>query len=188
MKDFKKKSMTNEALQNIINSWFPNSISKTVAAEAPIETEISETKESVSSNGLEFTEEGSQFLNITVQAELFHKLMSELKSNNETQFDYLFCLTGVDWGEELGVVYHLESTTHRHIIVIKVQTKDRENPTFDSVCDIWATADFHEREVFDFFGIKFNNHPNLKRLFLTEDWDGFPLRKDYVDEINMVIK
>jgi len=188
MKDFKKESMTNEALQNIINSWFPNSISKIVAAEAPTETEISETIESVSTNGLEFTEEGSQFLNITVQAELLHKLMSHLKSNSETHFDYLFCLTGVDWGEELGVVYHLESTTHRHTIVVKVQTKDRENPTFDSVCDIWATADFHEREVFDFFGIKFNNHPNLKRLFLTEDWDGFPLRKDYVDEINMVIK
>ena len=188
MKDFKKESMTNEALQNIINSWFPNSISKIVAAEAPTETEISETIESVSTNGLEFTEEGSQFLNITVQAELLHKLMSHLKSNSETHFDYLFCLTGVDWGEELGVVYHLESTTHRHTIVVKVQTKDRENPTFDSVCDIWATADFHEREVFDFFGIKFTNHPNLKRLFLTEDWDGFPLRKDYVDEINMVIK
>ena len=188
MKDFKKESMTNEALQNLINSWFPNSISKTVAAEAPVETEVSETIASVSTNGLEFTEEGSQFLNITVQHELLHKLMSQLKSNSETKFDYLFCLSGVDWGEELGVVYHLESTTHRHTIVVKVQTKDRENPTFDSVCDIWATADFHEREVFDFFGIKFNNHPNLKRLFLTEDWDGFPLRKDYVDEINMVIK
>ena len=107
MKDFKKESMTNEALQNIINSWFPNSISKIVAAEAPTETEISETIESVSTNGLEFTEEGSQFLNITVQAELLHKLMSHLKSNSETHFDYLFCLTGVDWGEELGVVYHL---------------------------------------------------------------------------------
>ena len=188
MKDFKKESMTNEALQNLINSWFPNSISKTVAAEAPVETEVSETIASVSTNGLEFTEEGSQFLNITVQHELLHKLMSHLKTNSETKFDYLFCLSGVDWGEELGVVYHLESTTHRHTIVVKVQTKDRENPTFDSVCDIWATADFHEREVFDFFGIKFNNHPNLKRLFLTEDWDGFPLRKDYVDEINMVIK
>ena len=188
MKDFKSESMTNEALQNIINSWFPNSISKTVAAEAPIETEISETKESVSTNGLEFNEEGSQFININVQPELLHKLMSQLKSNDETHFDYLFCLSGVDWGEELGVVYHLESTTHRHMIVVKVQTKDRENPTFDSVCDIWATADFHEREVFDFFGIKFNNHPNLKRLFLTEEWVGYPLRKDYVDEINMVIK
>ena len=59
---------------------------------------------------------------------------------------------------------------------------------FDTVCNIWKTAEFHEREVFDFFGIKFSNHPNLKRLFLTEEWEGFPLRKDYVDDINMVIK
>ena len=160
-KDYKTEGMTNEALQNLISSWNPE---------------------------LEFSEENSQFLNITVQPEGLHQLMSQLKSNNETLFDYLFCLSGVDWGEELGVVYHLESTTYRHTIVVKVQTGDRETPTLDSVHDIWATADFHEREVFDFFGIKFNKHPNLKRLFLTEDWVGFPLRKDYVDEINMVIK
>ena len=153
--------MTNQALQDIISSWIPE---------------------------LEFTEEESQFLNITVQPEQLHQLMSQLKTNSETNFDYLFCLSGMDWGKELGVVYHLESTTHRHTIVVKVKLSDRENPTLDTVSDIWFTADFHEREVFDFFGIKFNNHPNLKRLFLTEDWDGFPLRKDYVDEINMVIK
>ena len=97
-------------------------------------------------------------------------------------------MSGGDWDPELDVVYHLESTTLRHIIVVKVKTSDRENPTLDSVCDIWRTAEFHEREVFDFFGIKFTNHPNLKRLFLTDEWVGFPLRKDYVDEINMVIK
>lgn len=153
--------MTNEALQNLISTWIPE---------------------------LEFTEEKSQFLNITVQPEQLHQLMTQLKSNPETNFNYLFCLSGVDWGTALGVVYHLESTSHRHTIVVKVNTEDRENPTFDTVCDIWYTAEFHEREVFDFFGVKFNNHPNLKRLFLTEDWDGFPLRKDYVDEINMVIK
>ena len=153
--------MTNEALQNIISNWIPE---------------------------LEFTEEKSQFLNITVQPEQLHQLMSQLKSNPETNFDYLFCLSGVDWGTALGVVYHLESTTHRHQLVVKVKTENRENPTFDTVCDIWRTAEFHEREVFDFFGIQFTNHPNLKRLFLTEDWDGFPLRKDYVDEINMIIK
>lgn len=158
--------MTNEALQNLIGTWFPDP------------TAI----------GLEFTEEKSQFLNIIVPPAQLHQLMSQLKSNTETSFDYLFCLSGVDWGTALGVVYHLESTTHRHILVVKVNTEDRENPTFDTVSDIWYTADFHEREVFDFFGIKFNNHPNLKRLFLTEEWDGFPLRKDYVDEINMIIK
>ena len=153
--------MNNEALQNLISTWIPE---------------------------LEFTEEKSQFLNITVQPEQLHQLMTQLKSNSETNFDYLFCLSGVDWGAALGVVYHLESTTHRHQLVVKVKTEDRENPTIDTVCDIWYTAEFHEREVFDFFGIKFTNHPNLKRLFLTEEWDGFPLRKDYVDEINMVIK
>jgi NADH:ubiquinone oxidoreductase subunit C len=108
--------------------------------------------------------------------------------DRELSFDYLFCLTGVDWGTELGVVYHLESTTHRHNLVVKVMTSDRENPTIDSVQDIWQTANFHEMEVFDFFGIKFNNHPNLKRLFLPKDWTGYPLRKDYDDPINMIIK
>ncbi len=158
--------MTNEALQNLISTWIPD----------PVTSE------------LEFTEEESQFLNISVQPADLHQLMAQLKSNSETNFDYLFCLSGVDWGKELGVVYHLESTTHRHIIVVKVKTEDRETPVFDSVYDIWKTAEFHECEVFDFFGIKFNNHPNLKRLFLTEDWDGFPLRKDYVDDINMIVK
>lgn len=153
--------MTNEALQNLINDWIPE---------------------------LQFSEEESQFLNITVTPENLYQLMSDLKSNKETSFDYLFCLSGVDWQLELGVVYHLESTTHRHIVVVKAKTADRENPTLDTVCDIWKTAEFHEREVYDFFGIKFNNHPNLKRLFLTEEWEGFPLRKDYEDEINMVIK
>lgn len=158
--------MTNEAIQNLIKTWIPD----------PVTSE------------LEFTEEESQFLNIHVQPADLHQLMAQLKNNSDTNFDYLFCLTGVDWGKELGVVYHLESTTHRHIIVVKVKTEDRENPVFDSVYDIWKTAEFHEREAYDFFGIKFNNHPNLKRLFLTEDWDGFPLRKDYVDEINMIVK
>jgi NADH/F420H2 dehydrogenase subunit C len=186
--------MTNDALQKLIGSWFPNpNIDKGV--ETP---EVSENKdiaensvegsEPVNTSLLDFSEEGSQFLNLVVPPEHLHNLMSQLKSNKDTSFDYLFCLSGVDWGEDLGVVYHLESTTHRHIIVVKVNTPDRDKPVFDSVYDIWATAEFHEREVYDFFGIRFNNHPNLKRLFLTDEWEGYPLRKDYVDEINMVIK
>jgi len=153
--------MTNNNLQTLISGWIPE---------------------------LEFTEENTQFLTITVAPEQLHGLMSQLKSNSETLFDYLFCLTGMDWGKELGVIYHLESTTFRHQLVVKVNTSDRENPTFDSVSDIWKTADFHEMEVFDFFGVTFSNHPNLKRLFMPENWEGFPLRKDYVDEVNMIIK
>jgi len=186
--------MTNEALQSLIGSWFPNLEADTVSenidvskTEEALEEKI-ELQKPVNSSLLEFSEEGSQYLNVSVPSNLLYNLMSQLKSSDQTRFDYLFCLSGVDWQPELGVVYHLESTLHRHSIVVKVQIDDRENPTFDSVYDIWATAEFHEREVFDFFGIKFNNHPNLKRLFLTEEWEGFPLRKDYVDTINMVLK
>jgi len=186
--------MTNEALQNLIGSWFPNSEATPTSEvkESPETAEVSEEpdepQKAINPSLLEFSEEGSEFLNVTVQPEHLHDLMSRLKNDKQTKFDYLFCLTGVDWEPELGVVYHLESTTHRHNIVVKVKTADRENPNFDSVWDIWRTAEFHEREVFDFFGIKFNNHPNLKRLFLTPNWEGFPLRKDYVDEVNMVTK
>jgi len=158
--------MTNEELKELVTTWFSGP----------------------ESAHLESTEEGSQFLNISIDPDYLHELMSWLKTDQQTRFDYLFCLTGVDWGKELGVVYHLESTIHRHILVVKVQTTDREDPIFDSVQDIWPTANFHEREVFDLFGIKFKGHPNLKRLFMPEDWNGFPLRKDYEDEVNMVVK
>jgi len=180
--------MTNEALQEIIGSWFPNPKLSEVSEQAEALEEDQGEQILFNPSLLEFIEEESQFLNVLVPKEYLHELMAKLKSDDNTKFDYLFCLSGVDWGEELGVVYHLESTEHRHTIVVKVKTKDRENPILDSVWNIWRTAEFHEREVFDFFGIKFNNHPNLKRLFLTDEWEGFPLRKDYVDEINMVIK
>lgn len=158
--------MNNETLQQTIESWFPDP----------------ETA------GLTFTEEESQFLNVTITPNELIELMTRLKSDESTHFDYLFCLSGVDWGEELGVVYHLESTVHRHQLVVKVRTADREQPRLPTVSSIWHTAEFHEREVFDFFGINFTDHPNLKRLFLTDEWEGYPLRKDYEDEINMIIK
>jgi len=186
--------MTNEELQGLIGSWYPNpeatlNFEEIKASEAIEDSEeSSQSIKQTNASSLEFTEEESEFLNVIVRPEQLHELMVKLKTNEQTQFDYLFCVTGMDWGEELGVVYHLESTTHRHILVVKAKTADRENPTLDSVWDIWRTAEFHEREVFDFFGIKFNHHPNLKRLFLTENWEGFPLRKDYVDEINMITK
>ncbi|WP_242092034.1 NADH-quinone oxidoreductase subunit C [Aestuariivivens sediminicola] len=180
--------MTNAALKELIASWFPNAKADMDHQNSDGDSDSNDNKESPIENPLEFTEEGSEFLNIQVPEALLHELMLKLKTHPETHFDYLFCLTGMDWEPALGVVYHLESTEHRHIVVVKVKTEDRDHPSFDSVSDIWKTAEFHEREVYDFFGIRFNNHPNLKRLFLTDEWDGYPLRKDYVDEINMVIK
>ena len=131
--------------------------------------------------------EGKQFIEVTVPQSKLHSLAIQLRKREETQFDFLFCLTGVDYGTDLGVVYHLRSTILNHSVVLKSRTSDRENPNFDTLSDIWKTADLHEREAYDLLGIKFNNHPDLRRLFLDSSW-GFPLRKDYVDDINIVTK
>jgi NADH-quinone oxidoreductase subunit C len=132
------------------------------------------------------TEENKQFPVVIVPAESYHDLCMKLKSDPETAFDYLFCQSGVDTGKQLMVVCHLSSTKQDHSIVVKVKTDDRTNPAFDSLCDIWRAAEFYEREVYDLFGIRFNNHPDLRRIFLEEDWKGYPFRKDYVDEVNIV--
>lgn len=153
--------MTNQEIQQIVSAW---------------------------SDQFEFSEEASEFLNVTVPKEQLLEVCTKLKETPELDFDYLFCLTGIDYGEELGVIYHLESISKKHNIVVKVSTSDREKPVLDTVSNIWRTAEFHEMEVYDFLGITFTNHPNMKRLFLPPEWDGFPLRKDYVDEANMVIK
>jgi NADH:ubiquinone oxidoreductase subunit C len=131
--------------------------------------------------------DGKNYTEVSVPLPLLYTIARQLRERDETQFDYLFCLTGVDYGQDLGVTYHLRSTIFGHAVVLKTRTSDRENPQIDSVSDIWKTADFHEREVFDLLGIKFSNHPDLRRLFLDSSW-GFPLRKDYVDDINIVSK
>ncbi len=134
----------------------------------------------------ELFDEGYQFLNVIVSPDKLYSIARQLKNSEDTRFDFLFCLNGVDWGEYFMVVYHLSSTSLGHTIVLKAKITDRENPAIDTVCDIWATAELHEREAYDLFGIKFNNHPDLRRLFLDDDWKGYPLRKDYVDEVNIV--
>lgn len=112
-------------------------------------------------------------------------IAGQLKNSGEFSLDYLFCLTGVDWKTHLSVVYHLRSLTLGHTLVVKVKL-DREKPEIDTVSDIWRTAEFHELEAYDLLGILFKHHPGLRRLFLTDDWEGWPLRKDYVDEVNMI--
>ena len=131
-------------------------------------------------------EENKQYLTFLIPAGSLHNLALKLKNDPDLSFDYLFCLSGVDYGKQLGIVYHLTSTLQKHSLVIKVRTDDRINPAFDTMSNIWRTAELHEREVFDLFGIHFNNHPDLRRIFLEEDWKGYPLRKDYVDEVNIV--
>ena len=131
-------------------------------------------------------EENKQFLTLVIPADKFHDLAVNLKENEDTLMDYLFCLSGVDMIKHLMVVYHLNSTRYGHSLELKVKTEARENPAFDTVSDIWQAANFYEREIFDLFGIRFNNHPDLRRIFLDENWKGYPFRKDYVDEVNIV--
>ena len=130
--------------------------------------------------------ENKQFLTFIIPPVKMHDLALKLKYEADISFDFLFCLTGIDMVKFLEVVYHLESTTHKHQIELKVRTEDRLNGSVDTVCDIWRTAEFLEREVFDLLGISFNNHPDMRRIFLEEGWNGHPLRKDYVDEVNIV--
>jgi len=129
--------------------------------------------------------QGSQYPEITVTAAKLHAFMQNLKSDSTLAFDYLVCESGVDYPEFIQVVYHLESTTHRHFVVVKANTENRETPVLDTVSDIWPTAEFHEDEIFDLLGITFTNHPHLRRFFLDETW-GFPLRKDFKDDIHVV--
>ncbi len=130
---------------------------------------------------------GPQFVEVTVAPASLHSTAKLLKDNEETRFDFLLCITGVDWGQDLGIIYHLRSTIYEHAVVLKTRISDRINPVVDTISDLWNTADFHEREVYDLLGIKFANHPDLRRLFLDSSW-GYPLRKDYVDDVNIVTK
>ncbi|MCK9398690.1 MAG: NADH-quinone oxidoreductase subunit C [Bacteroidales bacterium] len=131
-------------------------------------------------------EESKQFLTVIVPSDCLHHLLRTLKEGSDTSFDYMFCISGVDFQNKLMVVYHLESTAYRHQIVLKTVAENREKPELDSICDLYTGAELHENEIFDLFGIVFKGHPNLRRMFMPDDWDGYPLRKDYVDEINII--
>ena len=130
-------------------------------------------------------EEGGEWVTAFVDASNWKSIAQQLRSNEGFEFDYLFCLTCVDWKTHLTMVYHLTSTRYRHTVVIKVKL-DRNDPEIETVSDIWRTAEFHEREVYDLFGVKFLHHPDLRRLLLTDDFNGYPLRKDFEDPINMI--
>ena len=116
---------------------------------------------------------------LTVEAARYREVALRLKNDEGLAFDFMICMTGVDWGDSLGVTSLLQSTKHEHKIFLKTFTTDRENPELPTVADIWETANLNEREVYDFLGIRFINHPDMRRLFLRNDWVGYPLRKDY---------
>ncbi len=118
---------------------------------------------------------------ILVQPEAIAEVAPFLATDERLQFDSLMCLSGVEpdvKSDDLWVVYHLFSMTHRHTLVLKVSTP-KEDPKVPTVEKIWRTANWHEREAYDLFGIIFEGHSDLKRILLPDDWEGHPLRKDY---------
>lgn len=117
---------------------------------------------------------------VTAPPATYRALAEALVGDEALRFDFLRCQTGMDWGEAgLGVICRLESTVHGHQLAVRTMTGDRERPELPSVCDLWKTAGLNEREVYDYFGIRFEGHPDMRRLFLRDDWVGYPLRKDY---------
>lgn len=121
-----------------------------------------------------------QFENITIDATQIVDACRWLKESSDTATDLLVAVTGTDRTECIEVLYHLFSTRiHRNIVL---RTKlDRQQPRIDSIIAIHPGAAFHEREVYDLLGVRFNNHPDLKRILLPPEWIGHPLRKDYVE-------
>ena len=131
-------------------------------------------------------EEGGQWLTINIEPADWKFLAGQLRMNSSLFFDFLFCLTCIDWKTHLTMVYHLDSTKFRHNIVIKSKL-DTANPAIETVSDIWQTANFHEREVYEMFGVNFHNHPDLRLLILPDGWEGKnPMLKDFEDPINMI--
>lgn len=107
-------------------------------------------------------------------------VLTWLRDDDATRCDFLSNLTVVDWTERtprFDVVYNLYSLRHNRFITVKTGCEDGEG--VPSVCDLWGTANWHEREAYDLYGVEFLGHPGLERIFLPEDWEGFPLRKDY---------
>lgn len=131
-------------------------------------------------------DESGEWLNINIEPGAWLNFAGQLRHDPALHFDYLFCVTCVDWSTHLGMVYHFSSTRFRHNIVVKIRL-ERADPKIETVSHIWQTANFQEREAYEMFGVHFLNHPDLRLLILPDGWEGKnPMRKDFEDAVNMI--
>jgi len=119
-------------------------------------------------------------MSVTVKSEQLFQVAKLLKETPRLEFDFLVNISGVDYLDYIEVVYHLVSLKHNHSLVLKTVCPDRDNPVVPSVVSLWRGADFLEREEYDLVGVRFEGHPNLKRIYLWEGFQGHPLRRDYL--------
>jgi NADH-quinone oxidoreductase subunit C len=122
----------------------------------------------------------SEGLSIVVDSGSLLKVAEYLKNTAGLDFDYLANLTAADYMDYFEVVYNLVSLDHNHSLELKTKAYDRKKPAVPSVYNLWRTAEYQEREIFDLLGIVFEGHPTMKRLFLWEGFPGHPLRRDYL--------
>jgi NADH-quinone oxidoreductase subunit C len=131
---------------------------------------------------LSFTvESNSTPLTISLDAAQLAETCKRIQTDSDFYFDQLSNVTGIDNGPEaktMEVIYHLYSIPYHYSLALKV-VLPRENPEVDSLCEIWKSANWLERETYDMFGIQFKDHPDLRRILMPSDWEGHPLRKDY---------
>lgn len=123
------------------------------------------------------TFEEGEILMIHTDDSNLYQLIATLR--DQMGFDYLVTIVGNDWKTSLGCVYYLTSTATKELVSVRVETTDRDNPMLHSIADLYRIAGMLEREVYDFYGIVFIGNPDMRRLFLSIDWEGYPLRKDY---------
>ena len=143
--------------------------------------DLSETIQSVKSTFPEAVvsqEEQTSYMQIS--PEQWGEVAVYLRDEAPLRFDALMCLTGFDHGpgQGLGVIYSLHSMEHNHKLEVRIEVP-RDGGSVPSVAQVWRTADWHEREAYDMFGITFRDHPDHRRMLLPDDWEGHPLRKDY---------
>ncbi len=129
---------------------------------------------------------GTQFLEVIIKPNQLLEFAEKLRNEADMQFNFMFSLTCVDFADHFMMVYHLRSIELEHELVLKVKIEDKDKPVVETLCHIWRTAEYLEREVYDLFGVVFTNHPDLRRILLDDDWKGYPLRKDYVDSVNII--
>lgn len=131
-------------------------------------------------------DETGEWLNTTIEAHAWESFASHLLNDQSLFFDFLFCVTCIDWKTHLTMVYHLTSTLYRHHVVVKINL-DRNHPEIETVSHIWKTANFNEREAYEMFGVHFLHHPDLRLLILPDGWEGKrPMLKDFDDPVNMI--
>ena len=117
---------------------------------------------------------------LVVESDALLAVAAFLKNTPGLDFNYLNYVTAIDYYDHFEVVYMLSSLEHNHSLVMKTRCYDRQHPVLPSVVSLWQGADFQEREIYDLMGISFEGHPNMKRIFLWEGFEGHPLRKDFM--------